>query len=355
MTNMKRLLMLPVIAIMPLVSFAQNWNPWVNSGTISPTPLLSVELNGTGILSFNVGNSGSDVLTAGAAANQKLKLIITLSNGIPDNANPLAAVSGTMASKFSWVYDAAQKTYTAIQTQPLAGLDAGTILIAYKVTQNSTAEALANGFNVNLTAPAYASLSNSQPDDNTSSYTNTTGTPLPVEMGVFTAVAEQERARLDWTTFSENDNTGFEIQRSADSKSWKKIGFENSKAENGNSIQMLQYVAYDEQPVQGLNTYRLLQTDKNGRIVYSQVRQVSFSNEGSIRIYPNPVTDLVYIRTNNLADIQEIRVSDATGRLLFLVKDATQGISMVHLAKATYLLQVVKKDGGVSSFKIIKN
>src|ERR1700748_3837511 len=109
MQYMKRLLMIPVIVALPLASFAQNWNPWVNSGTVNPAPLLPVELNGTGTLSFNVGNSGSDSLTVGTTSNNQLKLVITLSNGVPDNVNPLAAVTGTMASKFTWVYNATQK------------------------------------------------------------------------------------------------------------------------------------------------------------------------------------------------------------------------------------------------------
>ncbi len=111
-----------------------NYNPYVNSGVISPSPLLPTEVNGTGIVSFNFGNSGSDPLEI--YTDQYITLTITLSFGIPENINPLLSVGGTASGYFSWSYSSG--TYTAIQTSSIPSDFSGTITIAYRVTQNSS-------------------------------------------------------------------------------------------------------------------------------------------------------------------------------------------------------------------------
>lgn len=145
-----------------------SYNPYVNQGTISPSPLLPAEVNGTGMISFNMGNTGSDPLDV--YTDQYITLTITLSYGVPDNVNPVEAVSGTYAGYFSWSYDA--PTFTAIQTSQIPASSSGTISIAYAVTQNSQSPGL-NGFNINISPAPYQTSSNTTDDDFVSSYTYT--------------------------------------------------------------------------------------------------------------------------------------------------------------------------------------
>ena len=158
--------------IYPILLLAQNpngdYNPYVNAGTISPAPLWPVEENGSGQISFNIGNSGSDPLEV--FTDQYITLTITLSYGDPDNADPLAAISGSYAELFSWRYNSG--TYSATQIYDIPGNSSGTIIIDYKVTQNSSSPGL-NGFNVNISPAPYQTESNSQNDDAVSSYTYT--------------------------------------------------------------------------------------------------------------------------------------------------------------------------------------
>lgn len=145
-----------------------NYNPYVNSGTISPSPLLPLQVNGTGIVSFNIGNTGSDPLEI--FTDQFITLTITLSFGEPDNVDPIAAIGGTSKDYFSWTYNAG--TYTAIQTSVIPANSSGTITIDYKVTSNSASPG-SNGFNVNITPAPYQIGINSQDDDQVNSYTYT--------------------------------------------------------------------------------------------------------------------------------------------------------------------------------------
>lgn len=165
-----------LIFLSPLCAFGQNYNPFVSSGIITPAPLASAESMGTGTASFSIGNSGSDDLNL--VTGNEMKVTIVLSKGEPNNANPLAAISGSFASKFTWVYTAATKTFVGTQNQTigsgLAADGAGDIIVAYKVTANSVATGPTNGFSAALIVPAYSTVSNATGDDMVSSYTWTT-------------------------------------------------------------------------------------------------------------------------------------------------------------------------------------
>ncbi|TRZ76714.1 MAG: HYR domain-containing protein, partial [Bacteroidetes bacterium] len=159
-----------------------NYNPFVAQGTISPAPLFPAEYNGTGVVSFKVGNTGSDPLVWDAnEPNHDVILVMTLSRGVPNVAplnatTALTVIGGSFASTFTWTYNVSTNTYQGRQNRTIPGLDQinftneGLITIQYKVTQNSPKTGPQNGFNVNLTPPPYAN-SNSQSDDQVSAYT----------------------------------------------------------------------------------------------------------------------------------------------------------------------------------------
>lgn len=148
---------------------AQTYNPFVDQGDINPKPLLPWEFNGTGTISFRVGNSGTDPLPL--IQNQEMTLVLSLSRGVPNNVDPLNAIGGAWAIYFDWTYNSAINTFTAIQNQNIPANQSGPVTLQYKVTSNSTLPVSANGFNLNLQPPPYANGSNSSSDDATNGYT----------------------------------------------------------------------------------------------------------------------------------------------------------------------------------------
>jgi hypothetical protein len=54
---------------------------------------------------------------------------------------------------------------------------------------------------------------------------NWANAPLPVELTSFTAFVTKDGIRLNWTTATETNNKGFDIERKTDGKSWNKIGY----------------------------------------------------------------------------------------------------------------------------------
>lgn len=170
---MNKMLMSFLITLCTLDLNGQNYfgsyNPYLNSGTIIPSPLWPVEADGTGTISFNVGNTGNSPLDV--YPGNTIILSINLSYGVPVNNDPLLAIEGTFAGLFKWTYSLG--IYTGTQTSAIPANSSGNITIAYKVTQNSTYAIPRNGFSASLTPAPYQTLSNNTIDDVLSLYTYT--------------------------------------------------------------------------------------------------------------------------------------------------------------------------------------
>ena len=119
--------------------------------------------------------------------------------------------------------------------------------------------------------------------------TVTPGGPLPVELLWFEARSTASGTALSWATASERNSAYFEVQRSADGRSFETL---SRVASAGNSKATLQYHALDAAPRPGLGYYRLAQIDLDGRTSYSPVRTVSATTKAtdfSAQLYPNPL------------------------------------------------------------------
>ncbi|NLX27415.1 MAG: T9SS type A sorting domain-containing protein [Bacteroidales bacterium] len=178
---MKKLIMFFAAVFSLLVAQAQApvYNPYLSTASVSPAPLAPVEFNGTGVLTFTIGNGGTDdLLWDPAIPNNDMIVVITLSRGVPnvptlDATTALDALGGTFSSMFDWTYDVVTNTYNGRQVQTIAAGASGTIVIQYKVTENSFQLGPQNGFNVNLTPPPYTNGENLLADDAVNAYTYT--------------------------------------------------------------------------------------------------------------------------------------------------------------------------------------
>jgi hypothetical protein len=178
--------------------------------------------------------------------------------------------------------------------------------------------------------------------------------PLSVTLGEFTAVSEGGKARLNWMTYTENNNKGFVVERSIDSRNWKQIGFVATAADGGNSSEKLTYDFSDNTPVSGTNFYRLKQTDIDNKFAYSEVRNVVFGQGNTISIYPNPAVDMVNIKIADWSKVATVSITDIHGKVVLQVTDASKGISLGSIATGTYILQIKQTNGDIASFKIVK-
>lgn len=115
--------------------------------------------------------------------------------------------------------------------------------------------------------------------------------PLPVELSSFTASARGSFVTLSWTTATEKNNKGFEIQKKNITRqgSWEKIGFIEG---NGTSTIPNNYSFTDHIAAYGDFSYRLKQIDYDGTYEYSNevvVKGGIKPDEYSLsQNYPNP-------------------------------------------------------------------
>jgi len=113
---------------------------------------------------------------------------------------------------------------------------------------------------------------------------------VPVELSSFTATAFSNEVVLNWTTSSELNNMGFEIERKSlsDNSGWQKIGFVEG---SGNSTKLKDYSYTDKNPVRGTLLYRLKQIDFDGSFKFYTTEGVNFEgvyNYALQQNYPNP-------------------------------------------------------------------
>jgi photosystem II stability/assembly factor-like uncharacterized protein len=112
--------------------------------------------------------------------------------------------------------------------------------------------------------------------------------PVPVELTSFTASVSGNSVLLSWSTATEVNNSGFEIERSSDQKYWHTLGFING---NGTTAEKQEYYFTDINSLTGTTYYRLKQIDYNGQFEYSAVVAVQSDLIHSFNLeqnYPNP-------------------------------------------------------------------
>ena len=111
---------------------------------------------------------------------------------------------------------------------------------------------------------------------------------IPVELASFTATANGKEVALNWSTATELNNQGFEVQRKFGSNDFATIG---SVKGHGTTTSPNQYTYVDRLIDPGKYFYRLKQIDFDGKFEYSQTVEINWSPFITYKLeqnYPNP-------------------------------------------------------------------
>ena len=111
---------------------------------------------------------------------------------------------------------------------------------------------------------------------------------VPVELISFTASASGNDVLLNWSTASELNNKGFEIERSSVNGQWSLVGFVEG---HGTTSEQQKYSYKDSSLTSGKYSYRLKQIDYDGSFKYSKEMEVDLSTPLKYLLeqnYPNP-------------------------------------------------------------------
>ena len=154
--------------------------------------------------------------------------------------------------------------------------------------------------------------------------------PMPVELSSFTSNVISRDVKLNWTTASEVNNAGFEIQksevRSQKSGEWTKVGYITG---NGTKTTPTNYSFEDKKLNTGKYNYRLKQTDYNGNFEYFNLTgeiEIGVPNKFDIsQNYPNPFNPTTKIDFELPYDSKvSIKLYDISGREVMTLVNETK-------------------------------
>ena len=178
--------------------------------------------------------------------------------------------------------------------------------------------------------------------------------PLPVELLSFIASILNNATLLEWSTASEVNNMGFDIEKSNNGEIWNRVDFVRG---NGNANVLVNYRFVDNDPYNGLTYYRLKQIDFDGKISYSKVVSVSIKKKKALvyRVAPNPVSQVLYIKTN-IQGAYQLNIYTIEGRLVNkkMIPSETKSISVDHLPEGMYLFEIRSEDSVIKQKVLIK-
>ncbi len=189
-------------------------------------------------------------------------------------------------------------------------------------------------------------------------------TPLPVQLASFTAnVVAAGDVRLDWTTVSEVNNYGFEVERKANGQPVF-LTIENSFIPgHGTTIEPHTYMFTDTTAMPGRLTYRLKQIDLDGTLHFSSdviVDVLTGTKENLLPTtfamhpnYPNPFNPSTQIKYD-LPEPAKVSlvVYDVVGRKVAELVNSTREAgyhsatwNASDMASGVYYARLVAKDG----------
>jgi hypothetical protein len=230
------------------------------------------------------------------------------------------------------------------------------IIARYDAGSNAWKNQGNGGYTGNTTAGTIitsAPVTNFSPFVLASSTKNTN--PLPIELLYFTASPVNNTVDLNWATETEINNSYFTIDKSKDGINFSFLKQVPSEAINGNSTIALNYKTYDLGPYEGINYYRLTQTDRNGNSHYANITQVNFSNKSFVSVFPNPASNTVYVNVSSDYDNASLKLMDALGREVLAQNINSSNVNSIntsYLTSGIYLVIIDNGNGEVSKTKI---
>ena len=316
-----------IITFAPVV----GTGPTVSIGTVTESGSFSISASDEAIWILNVSST---------VANDAADFISVISNeddnppvSAPDLSNT-GLVNGVTAVLIDGDEDV--MTYDGANGTDCTGLSLTDCATLFNTVSSWITEDGSGDQSQNTIAPDY-------PDDVILSATipSTYGF-LPIALIHFEATKKGNTIALNWQTANELNNDYMAIERSQDGRIFEEIGRVQGA---GTTNKPQHYYFIDEQPLNGINYYRLRQVDFNGKAEFHRVVSVELANSAVIRISPNPVNNFTYLQLDEAFDEDApVLIYDFTGRPVFktqLAAGAVQlNLDLSFLSKGNYIIRV---------------
>ncbi len=254
---------------------------WTSSNAASASidqGIGSVDVNGSASVTVTANKTFTLTVTNAAGVSTRYTAAVTVAAPAP-----APAPTGTLAASATTVPSTGGSvtlTWTSANAAS-ASIDQGIGTVAL----NGSAV-------VAVTATKTFTLTVTNTAGVTASYAVTITTALSpvIYQTVFSAVKATDAGKgilLSWTTSSESNNLGFDVQRKKGTEAYAKIGYVAGK---GNNTVPAMYSYTDNVTKNGTYTYRLRQINTNGTSAYSPETSVKLMRNiaTTVSSYPNP-------------------------------------------------------------------
>jgi Right handed beta helix region/Secretion system C-terminal sorting domain len=152
---------------------------------------------------------------------------------------------------------------------------------------------------------------------------------LPITLLSFSATANGQKNSIQWATASEQNNALFIVEHSTDGLDFTDI----KEAKGAGTTEAPQYyTVFDDNPVKGINYYRLRQRDYDGKETLSKIVSVSnaANSKHKLKVYPSVANQFLTVETH-IEDNATIKVTDNLGRIVLSKKIETLGSVSTNL------------------------
>ncbi len=145
-----------------------------------------------------------------------------------------------------------------------------------------------------------------------------------------------------WVVANELRTDYYVVERSTNMTDWSDVG---SVSATGTAQAHQDYQFIDRNPLQGLAYYRVREVDQDGELGYSEVRQVTLNEKGTLDVYPNPSMGVFYLSGYENGDLA---VYDMTGREVPFRLNFAGELTLPTAAPGNYIVEVVNPDSGTT-------
>ncbi len=183
---------------------------------------------------------------------------------------------------------------------------------------------------------------------------------LPVELGDFSARAQDGKVKLLWNSISEENTAYFEIQRlNTNTYRYESIGYIDAA---GYSVDVLEYEFDDVQP-QRKNYYRLKMVDLDGTFEYSDQIYVEYRfSKSFIQINPNPNNgEFTILLQSSNTYMSTLDIYNLSGQIVwsqtkeFEVGNQEFVVDLSHLPSSTYYYKLYNREESLSGKIVVQD
>lgn len=172
---------------------------------------------------------------------------------------------------------------------------------------------------------------------------------LPITMEYFTGKKLNNNIELVWKTSTQDKIQNFIIQRSTN---------------NGNFINIVNvapntlgyYNVLDTKPLSGYNLYRIMSIEYSGKVSYSTIITINFTQVEPVQIHYNQFNSTLSISSKDITNRKTILICNVIGNKIHekTYLESNININLEYLSKGIYIAYVVDNNKIITQSKFIK-